>query len=59
MDKETGLLVPPEESGLFADALETLCRDSELRTRYGSAGRARIENHFQVETTVRPLARAV
>ena len=27
----------------------------ELRARYGSAGRARMEKHFQVETTVRPL----
>lgn len=55
VDKETGLLVPAGESGLFADALETLCRDGELRTRYGSAGRARVEEHFQVEITVRPL----
>ena len=55
VDKETGLLVPAGESGLFADALEVLCRDSELRSRYGVAGRARIENHFQVETTVQPL----
>jgi glycosyltransferase involved in cell wall biosynthesis len=55
VDKETGLLVPPEESGLFADALETLCRDAELRARYSSAGRARVENHFQIETTVQPL----
>jgi hypothetical protein len=55
VDKETGLLVPAGESGLFADALEILCRDSELRTRYGSAGRTRIEDYFQVETTVRPL----
>ena len=28
VDKETGLLVPAGESGLFADALETLCRDA-------------------------------
>jgi glycosyltransferase involved in cell wall biosynthesis len=55
VDKETGLLVPADESGLFADALEILCRDGELRARYGSAGRSRVENHFQVETTVRPL----
>lgn len=55
VDKETGLLVSPGESGLLADALEILCRDSNLRTRYGSAGRARIENHFQIETTVQPL----
>jgi glycosyltransferase involved in cell wall biosynthesis len=55
VDKETGLLVPAGESGLFADALETLCRYPDLRTRYGAAGRARVEQHFQVETTVQPL----
>ncbi len=55
IDKETGLLVPAGESGLFADALEALARDPELRARYGAAGRARVERHFQVETTVRPL----
>ncbi len=55
VDKETGLLVPAGESGLFADALETLCRNVQLRTRYGAAGRARVEQHFQVEITVRPL----
>jgi glycosyltransferase involved in cell wall biosynthesis len=55
VDKETGLLVPAGESGLFADALTTLCRDAELRGRYGAAGRARVEEHFQVETTVQPL----
>ncbi len=55
VDKETGLLVPAGESGLFADALETLCRNAELRTRYGAAGRARVEQNFQVEITVRPL----
>jgi glycosyltransferase involved in cell wall biosynthesis len=55
VDKETGLLVPAGESGLFADALEILCRDNGLRSRYGSAGRARVEKHFQIETTVQPL----
>lgn len=55
VDKETGLLVPAGESGLFADALESLCRNAELRSRYGAAGRARVEQHFQVEITVRPL----
>ena len=55
VDKETGLLVPAGESGLFAEALTILCRDAELRTRYGAAGRARVEEHFQVETTVEPL----
>ena len=55
VDKETGLLVPAGESGLFADGLEMLCRNAELRTRYGAAARARVEQNFQVEITVRPL----
>ena len=55
VDKETGLLVPAGESWLFADALETLCRDPDLRARYGAAGRTRVEEHFKVETTVQPL----
>jgi glycosyltransferase involved in cell wall biosynthesis len=55
VDRETGLLVPAGESGLLADGLETLCRDGELRARYGAAGRARVEQHFQVARTVEPL----
>ncbi len=55
IDKETGLLVPAGESWLFADALERLCRDAGLRARCGAAGRARVEQHFQVGITVRPL----
>jgi hypothetical protein len=55
VDKETGLLVPAGESGLFADALDVLCRDPDLRARFGAAGRTRVEQHFQVETTVGPL----
>jgi glycosyltransferase involved in cell wall biosynthesis len=55
VDKETGLLVPASESGLFADALEVLCRDGELRARFGAAGRTRVEQYFQVDTTVEPL----
>ena len=55
VSQETGLLVPPGESAPLAKALETLCRDSELRARLGANGRVRVENHFQVETTVQPL----
>ena len=55
IDNETGLLVPAGESGLLADALETLCRDSALRAQYGAVGRARVEQYFQVGITVQPL----
>lgn len=50
-----GLLVPPNDSMALAGALEKLVQDSELRSRFGAAGRARVEQNFQVERTVEPL----
>ncbi len=55
VDSETGLLVPPNDATALADALEKLVRDADLRARFGAAGRARLEENFQVETTVQPL----
>jgi len=52
---ETGLLVPPEDTMALAEALSRLIEDAKLRFHYGRAGRARIEQHFQVEHTVGPL----
>jgi len=52
---ETGLLVPPEDTMALAEALSHLIKDAKLRLHYGRAGRARIEQDFQVEHTVRPL----
>lgn len=54
---ETGLLVASGEASALAQALEELIRDPELRSRYGRAGRVRIEQHFQIERTVAPLLR--
>ncbi len=53
--EETGLLVSPGDTSAFSQALEQLIRDPELRRSYGRAGRARIEQHFRIEQTVRPL----
>jgi glycosyltransferase involved in cell wall biosynthesis len=52
---ETGTLVPPGDTGALAQALEELIRNPELRSRYGRAGRARIEQDFRIEHTVAPL----
>jgi glycosyltransferase involved in cell wall biosynthesis len=52
---ETGLLVAPGDTGALAQTLEELIRDPGLRSRYGRAGRARIEQHFPIEHTVAPL----
>ncbi len=56
-DGETGLLVPPGDPAALATALERLMRDAELRRQLGRAGRARVEQHFQIDQTVRPLIR--
>jgi glycosyltransferase involved in cell wall biosynthesis len=52
---ETGLLVAPGDTSALAQALEELIRNPELRSSYGRAGRARIEQHFRIEHTVAPL----
>lgn len=53
--EETGFLVAPNDSSAFASALEKMGREPETRRRFGAAGRRRIEEHFQVATTVEPL----
>jgi glycosyltransferase involved in cell wall biosynthesis len=52
---KTGLLVPPGDTAALADALEQLIRDPAQRLRYGQAGRARMEQHFEIKKTVVPL----
>jgi glycosyltransferase involved in cell wall biosynthesis len=54
---ETGILVCPNDTAALAQALGELLLDPDLRLRYGRAGRARIEQHFQIENTVAPLLR--
>jgi glycosyltransferase involved in cell wall biosynthesis len=53
--EETGFLVRPGDTMALVDALEQLIRNPELRLRYGRAGRMRIEQHFRIEQTIRPL----
>lgn len=51
-DAETGLLVPPLNSAAFADALERLWRDTELRQRFRQQGIERVNQCFTMERTV-------
>ncbi|HEY2627386.1 MAG TPA: glycosyltransferase family 4 protein [Candidatus Udaeobacter sp.] len=53
--EETGFLVRPGDMTALVEALEQLIRNPELRLRYGRAGRMRIEQHFRIEQTTRPL----
>jgi hypothetical protein len=55
LDGNTGILVSPGDAGALTEALQRLVYDRELRLRFGRAGRARIEQHFQIEDTVAPL----
>jgi glycosyltransferase involved in cell wall biosynthesis len=47
-DRETGLLVPPENAQSLAEALDGLAQDPERRLRMGVAARERVVAHFQV-----------
>jgi glycosyltransferase involved in cell wall biosynthesis len=51
----TGRLVPPGDTAALADALEQLIRDPARRLRYGQAGRARMEQRFEIKKTIVPL----
>ena len=46
---ETGLLVPPRDSGALARALIDLLGDSARRRAFGEAGRRRVCEHFSAE----------
>ncbi len=52
---ETGLLVPPGNPTALAEALVQLMADPAARERFGNAGRARIEQHFEINKTIAPL----
>lgn len=50
VDGETGLIVPPEDSGAMAIALGRLVADPDLRTTLGTNGRRRVAVHFTTAT---------
>jgi glycosyltransferase involved in cell wall biosynthesis len=52
-DGVTGLLVPPGNSAALAGAICTLLEDEGLATRFGRAGRQRVEERFSEERMVR------
>ena len=49
---ETGLLVPPLEPELFADAIEQLGKNTEMRSRLSRQGIERVREKFSMEKTV-------
>lgn len=53
VDGTTGFLVPAQNPELLADRLSLLIHDKQLRKIMGSAGRKRVEEHFDIRQTVR------
>ena len=53
--EKTGLLVGPGNAAALARALDQLVQQPQLRSAYGNAGRARIEEHFRIQQTILPL----
>ncbi|MCZ6777325.1 MAG: glycosyltransferase [Acidobacteria bacterium] len=49
-DGVSGFLVPPRDPGALLEALRTLVAEPELCSRFGRAGRERIEESFSLET---------
>jgi glycosyltransferase involved in cell wall biosynthesis len=52
LDGVTGITVPPADSEALAGAINRLLDDSELRERYGQAGRRRVDAEFTVDRMV-------
>lgn len=50
--EETGLTVPPSDPRALAEAIDLLINDSQLRSRYGSAARKRVEENFTANRMV-------
>jgi colanic acid/amylovoran biosynthesis glycosyltransferase len=57
LDGETGLLVEPRDPKALADALERLLADPALAERLAAAGRRRVIEVFDIETSLEPLVR--
>lgn len=52
VDGETGLLVPPSQPDGFFEAAKALLDSLDMRRRFGSAGRRRVEQAFGVDIEV-------
>ncbi|RFB79662.1 glycosyltransferase family 4 protein [Methylovirgula sp. 4M-Z18] len=56
-DRETGLLVQPEDAGALSDAITSLIRDPDLRHRLGRAGQQRVRQMFDHKAGIQALYR--
>lgn len=59
MDGQTGYLVPADKLELFADRVEELILDEELRNKFGKAGRKRVEVNFEFQQQLKKLEKVL
>lgn len=55
VDGVTGFIVPPDDQGALTGTLRRLLRDTELRRRFGSAGRKRAREQYSAEPAIAAL----
>lgn len=55
IDRESGLLVPPEDPETLCSALARLAADPDLRRRFGAAGRSRVERCYSLDGMMEQL----
>ncbi|MBN2140980.1 MAG: glycosyltransferase [Desulfovibrionaceae bacterium] len=58
-DNETGYLVAAGDARAFAERLERLVRDPELRRRLGENGRQRVIDNFEIHKTLDDFERVI
>jgi len=51
-DKESGIVIPPDDPQALADRIMKLYKNPETKKQLGSNARRRIDTHFNINTTV-------
>jgi glycosyltransferase involved in cell wall biosynthesis len=54
-DEVTGLIVPPQDAAVIAEAVIRLARDPGLRNHLGAAGRDKVEAQFSMERFIEKI----
>jgi len=59
IDAQSGIVVPVDDAGAFAGALERLAQNPDLRLRLGENARRRVGEEFNLERTAAQLANLI
>jgi len=57
-DGETGLVVPPGDSGSLAEAISRICQNKALRDRFSEAAKTRVRKDFSLDGMVEAILTA-